>query len=192
MKQIEKWILDHKDNKRFIASLVIMAVVLSLLIGEFVMFEYVVVKIVRYVCLVAGLYFLAWIDGESHKIPNKVLLVLVGIRCVMLLVECCVYHYAAITFLISALGGAVTGGILFGICYLLSRGGIGAGDVKLFIVIGFFTNSRVVMVIAFLSVCVAAIYSIVQLVRKKTDMKKTIPFGPFVLVGTILTCVLGI
>lgn len=192
MKLAAKWIIDHKKNKKFVVSSMMMVLVLSLLIVEFTVFDYLFLKIIRYIGLLAGLFFLSWIDGETHKIPNTILLILLLFRGILLVLECCIYQSAVMTLLISALAGAMTGGVIFGICYLISRGGIGAGDVKLFIVIGFFTGSKAVMAIAFLAVCVAAIYSIVQLIRKKTDMKQTIPFGPFVLVGTILTYALGI
>ena len=80
---------------------------------------------------------------------------------------------------------------MFMLCYLISRGGIGVGDVKLFAVIGCFVGSGTILTLTFLSVVVSAAYSIIMLVLKKTGLKEEIPFAPFVLVGTVLTMALG-
>lgn len=191
MNGIRIWIENHKSKKNFIISSIIFAVILIMLIIEFIFLKYSFFKITRNVILLAALFAAAWIDSESHRIPNKLLLAMLCLRILLLVVECFTYFSFSITIILSSIFGAIAGSVIFGICYLVSRGGMGAGDVKLFAVIGFFTNIRSVMLIAFFSICAAAVYSVVQLIRKKIDFKTAIPFGPFVIIGTILTFALG-
>lgn len=192
MNNIRAWIEEHKSKKKFVASLIIFGIIAILLIGEFIWLKYSVLKIIRNIVLLAGLFVTAWIDGESHRIPNKLLLMMCGFRMLLLVIECFAYFSLSLTIVLSAFSGAVTGIIIFGICYLISRGGMGAGDVKLFAVIGFFTSIKSVMLIAFFSVCAAAVYSMAQLARKKINFKTAIPFGPFAVIGAIFTFALGI
>lgn len=88
--------------------------------------------------------------------------------------------------------GFLIGTIVFGACYLLSRGGMGAGDVKLMAVLGFFLGGSVIISVMVLAVFCSAIYSIVNLIRKKTSLKAEIPFAPFVMIGTVLAMALGV
>ncbi|MBS6722580.1 MAG: prepilin peptidase [Clostridiales bacterium] len=192
MNNIRVWIKEHKSKKKFIVSSLVFGFMAILLIGEFIWLNYSVLKIIRNIVLLAGLFVMAWIDGESHRIPNKLLLMLCVFRMVLLVIECFIYYSLSLTIMFSAFLGMIAGTVIFGSCYLISRGGMGAGDVKLFAVIGFFTNIKSVMLIAFFSVCAAAVYSIAQLVRKKIDFKAAIPFGPFAMIGAVLTFALGI
>ena len=73
----------------------------------------------------------------------------------------------------------------------LTRGGVGAGDVKLFAVLGFYFGSGPIFTVVFLTIVYAAVYNIVKLVMKKTDLKQEIPFAPFIFLGTLTTMLLG-
>lgn len=158
---------------------------------EFFLLKYGILKVLRYVIFLAGLWMIAWIDWKEQRIPNKVLLTLSEIRAGILLIECIVYSEYFGTLLLSFICGALTAGGMFLICYFLSRGGMGAGDVKLMTVAGFYLGLGVVFTDIFLSVLAAALFSILLLVLKKIKIKEEISFAPFVLVGTILTMALG-
>lgn len=192
MKNFAGWFKEHLQTRKFILSLIASILVGSGLIIEFHCFGYSKLKILRYLILLTGMFFIAWIDGEIHTIPNKFLLRLTLARFIILIMECLMYTPAMAALLIAAVLGSFTGAILFGSCYLLSRGGIGAGDVKLFMVIGFFTGTNVVVATAFLSVCIAAVYSIVLWIAHRIGLKQTIPFGPFVYIGMIIAFAMGV
>lgn len=156
-----------------------------------VCFEYSIFKSLRYVVLLAALFIISWIDWKSKRIPNEILKGLLVIRLVILAMEWWAFSEFGMSLFLSAVGGMLLGGGIFMLCYLISRGGIGAGDVKLFAVIGCFVGSGTILTLTFLSVVVSAAYSIIMLVLKKTGLKEEIPFAPFVLVGTVLTMALG-
>ena len=96
------------------------------------------------------------------------------------------------SLMISAGAGLVLSGGMFLICYVIARGGIGAGDVKLLAVIGYWVGGGAVFTVVFLTVLSAAVYSSVGLLLKKISLKQEMPFAPFVLAGTVLTMMLGV
>lgn len=81
--------------------------------------------------------------------------------------------------------------IAFGIGYLLGRGSMGAGDVKLSLVMGLFMTSEYVVGAVFYGCMISAIYSLVQLLRKKISRKDTLPFVPFLYMGLIVRYLIG-
>jgi leader peptidase (prepilin peptidase)/N-methyltransferase len=78
----------------------------------------------------------------------------------------------------SALGAIVFVGIFLGTA-LLSRGGMGGGDIKLAGVIGAFTGLAGVMMTLVISSLAGGLWAAVLLSRGKADRKTAIRFGPF-------------
>lgn len=182
--------IQLKDRKfRIYAGLgIIVGIVLC---AEFLMFSYSILKCVRYLVLLAATFVIAWIDRHERRIPNRILLILLGIRAVLLVGEWTLVPSMGLSLLISSLMGMLIGGGLFLLAYFISRGGVGMGDVKLFAVIGTYMGTGSIMALVFMTALVAALYSIIMLILKKIKLKEEIPFAPFVLVGTILTMALG-
>lgn len=182
--------IQLKDRKfRIYAGLgIIVGIVLC---AEFLMFSYSILKCVRYLVLLAATFVIAWIDRHERRIPNRILLILLGIRAVLLVGEWTLVPSMGLSLLISSLMGMLIGGGLFLLVYFISRGGVGMGDVKLFAVIGTYMGTGSIMALVFMTALAAALYSIIMLILKKIKLKEEIPFAPFVLVGTILTMALG-
>lgn len=182
--------IQLKDRKfRIYAGLgIIVGIVLC---AEFLMFSYSILKCVRYLVLLAATFVIAWIDRHERRIPNRILLILLGIRAVLLVGEWTLVPSMGLSLLISSLMGMLIGGGLFLLAYFISRGGVGMGDVKLFAVIGTYMGTGSIMALVFMTALAAALYSIIMLILKKIKLKEEIPFAPFVLVGTILTMALG-
>ena len=86
--------------------------------------------------LAAALFFIAWIDHQSKRIPNRILKILLAVRTILLAAEWLTYPKLGLAVLLSALLGAAIGGGMFLIAHFISKGGVGMGDVKLFMVIG--------------------------------------------------------
>lgn len=188
IKEKAKNALQEKAVRRYA---IVNIIVLIALLCEFIAFEYGILKILRYLVLVQGLFVIAWKDHKEQIILNNHLMILMGIRTFLLICEWLVYPTYGLSILLSSLMGALIGILVFGICYLVSRGGMGAGDVKLMAVLGFYVGRSVIMSVMILAVLSSAIYSIVNLIRKKTSLKAEIPFAPFIMIGTILAMALG-
>ena len=81
----------------------------------------------------------------------------------------------------------IFGGGLFLLFYLITGKGIGAGDVKLFAILGFYMGSWKLCITAFLSFMFSAIYGIWIVIRNGRNSKQEIPLAPFVLIGMLFT-----
>lgn len=88
--------------------------------------------------------------------------------------------------------GLLLGGAVFLLCSLLSRGGMGMGDVRLFAVLGLFCGWQNLIGVMFWTVLSIAVYGVAQLIRKKMNMRTTLPIGPFALIGMVLATLVGI
>lgn len=180
------------QNRKYPKALFVFAGILGIgLTAEFCMLSYGLPKIVRYLILLAAMFVIAWIDWHDRRIPNKILILLLKTRGILLCVEWAVYPEYRLPLLFSALLGLLIGGGMFLLADVISKGGIGMGDIKLFAVVGSYMGSGSILAVIFLTVMVSAAYSAVMLLFKKVKWKEEIPFAPFILVGTVLTMALG-
>jgi leader peptidase (prepilin peptidase)/N-methyltransferase len=90
----------------------------------------------------------------------------------------------------AALGGAVSFVILFLIA-ILSRGGMGWGDVKLAALIGLATGFPLVFFSLIMGAILGGIVAVALIIAKKKTRRETIPFGPFLAVATVITLLWG-
>jgi leader peptidase (prepilin peptidase)/N-methyltransferase len=89
---------------------------------------------------------------------------------------------------------AVGGGIGFALLLLvavISRGGMGWGDVKLAALIGLTTGFPLVLLALIMAVVVGGAVAAGLLVAKKKGRKEAIPFGPFLCLATLITLLWG-
>ena len=150
-------------------------------------------KMARYFILMFALCWLAAVDAKEQIVPNKAILWLVGIRLLLLVTEVFVYRNSGLIkeLIMVPIIGMLIGGGVFLVAHLITRNGIGMGDVKLFLTIGFYVGSTVIFPAMVLSLACMAVYGIVMVCRKKLSMKEKVPFVPFVAIGTIITLLMG-
>ena len=87
--------------------------------------------------------------------------------------------------------GFVIGGLIFLIILIVSKGGMGGGDVKLIGALGFILGVPKVFLNIFLSFLIGGIISIFLLVFKIKGRKDPIPFGPFIILAFTITSFWG-
>lgn len=68
---------------------------------------------------------------------------------------------------------------------------MGGGDIKIFAPIGIFLGWKMTFVALLISVVLAGIISFILIILKVKDRKSTIPFGPFIVMGTLITYLYG-
>lgn len=83
--------------------------------------------------------------------------------------------------------GALTGFSLLYLIALLSKGGMGGGDIKLYFVIGIVLGVKGVLLSFFLATIVGTLFSLLGMMVRKLHRKSAIPFGPFISIGAILS-----
>ena len=90
----------------------------------------------------------------------------------------------------AALGGAIGFAILFLIA-IVSRGGMGWGDVKLAALIGLATGFPLVFFSLIMGAILGGIVAVALVIAKKRNRRETIPFGPFLAVAAMITLLWG-
>jgi len=90
----------------------------------------------------------------------------------------------------AALGGGIGFGI-FLLIALVSRGGMGWGDVKLAALIGLATGFPLVFFAIIMGAILGGIVAVVLVIAKKRKRRETIPFGPFLALAAMITLLWG-
>ena len=132
-------------------------------------------KLMLLFCLVVTA---ALIDLKHRIIPDKLNLVVFILAIPMLLEEKSV-------LVNGLLGLFICGGLLLFVA-VVSRGGMGGGDVKLAAVIGFLLGWPQGLIALFFAFLAGSLIGGVMLWRRRVKPKEPVPFGPFLAVGSIL------
>jgi prepilin signal peptidase PulO-like enzyme (type II secretory pathway) len=90
----------------------------------------------------------------------------------------------------AALGGGI-GFALFLLIALVSRGGMGWGDVKLAALIGLATGFPLVFLAIIMGAILGGIVAVALVIAKRRKRRETIPFGPFLALATMITLLWG-
>ncbi len=123
-------------------------------------------------------------DIHYMIIPDKVLLFFSAI----LLIERC---FLPLVPWWDSITGAAIGFILLLFIAVVSKGGMGGGDIKLFAVIGFAVGTKLVLISFLLSTFLGACFGIIGMLIGKVKKGKPMPFGPYIAVGTVIAYFYG-
>ena len=91
----------------------------------------------------------------------------------------------------NALIGALLGGGVFFLIAVLSRGGMGGGDIKLIAMIGAFLGWQAVLATMFLGALLLTLLGLTLMLLRQKGRQDHLPFGPFLATGALLTMVWG-
>lgn len=90
----------------------------------------------------------------------------------------------------AALGGGI-GFAIFLLIAIVSRGGMGWGDVKLAALIGLATGFPLVFLAIIMGAILGGIVAVALVIAKKRKRRETIPFGPFLALAAMITLLWG-
>ena len=90
----------------------------------------------------------------------------------------------------AALGGGI-GFALFLLIAIVSRGGMGWGDVKLVALIGLATGFPLALFSIILGAILGSIVAVALMIAKKRKLRETLPFGPFLALAAMVTLLCG-
>lgn len=130
-----------------------------------------------------AMILIAIIDLKIKRIPNKILLALLIFRFCGIIIESALGEASILNTVIFSVVGMLVGGFFMLTCMFISRGGIGAGDMKLYALVGFYFGLSGIIQVMFYSLLLAAVFSICMLISRKAKMKSTLPMAPFILSG---------
>lgn len=124
-------------------------------------------------------------DVHYMVIPNRILLFFAP----LLLIER--LWFAPLTPWWDSLLGSIVGFSMLFIIALISKGGMGGGDIKLFAVIGLVLGAKLTVVAFFLSTLVGTIFGLVGMAIGRVKRGEPMPFGPAIAVGTMIAYFFG-
>lgn len=148
--------------------------------------------VLKLLCILELLIPIGLIDAKYMKIPNKVLLCGLGFFAAFFLVELFVLKQGLLPLLKETAYGLLLGGGVFLVTGLISRTGMGGGDIKLFALLGMMMMWRGVFNVIFFSVLFIVVYSLFLLATKKAKKDTRIPMGPFATLAMLVVILLGI
>lgn len=189
---------EHAGKKRTITlkAAVVFSSVASLLIvgiGLWLMFFFQnadILFLAKRVALVSVLVVAAYYDFAAFRIPNKLILYGIGCRVLILLFEL-IFARDLLSEVLLSEGIALLSMIaLAAVCMLITRRGLGMGDVKLFVLMALMQGIAGVISSLFGSLLVAFVFSVFLLLFKKKSKKDFIPFAPCILIGSFISIVL--
>jgi prepilin signal peptidase PulO-like enzyme (type II secretory pathway) len=111
-------------------------------------------------------------------VAYRLLLVLAGIMRIQDLIIACI-------------GMAVSVLFFWSLWFFTKGRGLGFGDVKLAVPLSLLVGWPDVLVWLFSSFCLGAVVGIVLLIFGKAKLGKPIPFGPFLIIGSIISLIWG-
>ncbi|WP_242314785.1 A24 family peptidase [Bacillus cereus group sp. BfR-BA-01355] len=113
----------------------------------------------------------------------------------MLIPDCILISFAVLLILESVFVQLVTwtdsivgSGVIFILLYCMQKmypEGLGGGDIKLLSLLGFIVGVKGVFIILFLASCFSLCFFGIGIVLKRIEVRKPIPFGPFISLGAI-------
>jgi len=142
-----------------------------------------------YIILSSALIIIAFIDLNEQIVPD--IISLPGIIIGFILS----FFVPYILFINSALGVVVGGGIILIIglagSVIFKKEAMGGGDVKLAAMIGAFLGWRYIIISLFLGFFLGALAGIILILSKIKSREDVLPFGPFIVLGSLITLLWG-
>lgn len=141
----------------------------------------------EYLLLAPILVLVFVIDYKDKIIPNRLALTIFEIGIIFTII----YGYTDFNVAINNIIGFIVGGAIFAIITLVgtlvtNKEAMGFGDVKLVAALGLVMGFPKILIIAVTSFLIGAVVSIILLILKKKKTKDVIPFGPFIVISTIV------
>lgn len=127
------------------------------------------------------------IDVRLHRLPNRIVLPMLGTLAVLAVVDAIATGRA--DAMIRAACGLLILACFYAMLRLISQGGMGGGDVKLAAVIGLvlgWHGWQVLVVGAVVAFALGALYALLLMLFTEADRSTRIAFGPWMILGAVV------
>ena len=146
--------------------------------------------LIKYIILTPMLLSVFVIDYRQQIIPNRLNLTIFEVG----LVFAFLYGLSDVAITFNMLLGMLVGGGIFLLITLIGgaiagKEAMGFGDVKLMGGLGLYFGLVNIIVISIIAFLLGAIISIILLISKKKSTDEYIPFGPFIVLATLITII---
>jgi leader peptidase (prepilin peptidase)/N-methyltransferase len=141
---------------------------------------------------VSAMIIITFIDLDFQIIPDVITLpgIAIGlILSIFILID--PYDRTEHIGIVNSVIGMLIGGGSFYLIAMISRGGMGGGDIKMMGMVGTFLGWKGVLMTTFIGSFTGAIIGIFLMVFKGKGRKAKIPFGPFLALGSLCSLFAG-
>lgn len=142
---------------------------------------------IRLLTLIMLLFPIAWVDYQKHIIPNKLVLIGIIVRIPYIIIEMMRYTGDFVPMIKDIFYAIILVLIIFILCVLVMKTGIGMGDIKLLFVMGLYQGISGLFSSLFMSLLITFFISIYLLIARKKTKKDMLPFAPPLLLGTLIS-----
>lgn len=147
-----------------------------------------IIKLSMYTCLIPMLLSAFVVDYKIQIIPNRLNLTMFEVGLVFVFI----YGITNLSISMDMLLGMIAGGGIFLLITLIGgaiagKEAMGLGDVKLMGALGLYFGVASTIAITIMSFLIGAIISIILMIVRKNKMDSYIPFGPFIVIATIIS-----
>jgi len=187
---VDNFGLKLTDIKEMVISIVALSIILvwivtySAHISSLYLIRFVLVMVFGYLALV--------FDIKTKRIPNKLILAMLSAWVLTIAASLFIISFEmALQFLFDSLLGFVIGGGLFLLVYLISKKGLGGGDVKFMAVAGLYLGFADTIAVMLYGTVIAAVLGIALILAKKIKRKDSFPLAPFLFIGIMIVAFFG-
>lgn len=171
-------------NKIPVTSLLVEIITALLFLANYIFFG-LTIWTVTGIIFCSVLIVISFIDIDFRIIPNVIVLPFTVIGLALnIFFKLSTSWWMPLAFCVGAF-------LFMLIIHLIYPRGMGMGDVKLSLMVGAFLVNKVIMGL-FLGFLIGSIYGLVLILIKKRKFKQTIPFGPFISIGSIIALFYGV
>ncbi len=144
--------------------------------------------LIKYLLLLPMLEVAFVVDLKEQIIPNRLNLLMFEIGLVFVFM----HGFTNINIALNMFFGMIAGGGIFLLITLLGgliagKEAMGMGDVKLMGALGLYFGLQNIVLISVLAFLIGAIVSIVYMIVNRKNANTYIPFGPFIVISSIIT-----
>ena len=127
-------------------------------------------------------------DARWGLLPDKVMFPLIALSVIFFVLRMFVLDVPSAEWVLEAVYSLAPVAGVYGLLHVVSKGAwIGLGDVKLGVAIGLFVGWQGALVALVLANLLGFLYVLPMLVRRDAKKDTKVPFGPFLIVATVLS-----
>jgi len=172
----------HKFTIYFTGFIIILLLWLILSAGKLSPFY-----LIRSALLIILSYIAMVFDINTKRIPNALVLTMIAGWLMIMIPMIFIDTENGVMILTDSLYGLLAGGGLFLLVYVLSRKGLGGGDVKFMAAAGLYLGFAGTVPAILYGTVIAAIVGLILILLKKIKRKDTMPLAPFLFAGIMIT-----
>ena len=183
MKGAIKMKIKQRSNALFCAGFIVVFFVWLIVYTS----ELSAISLLKTALLIALSYIAMVLDIKTKRIPNILVLIMITGWLILILPMLFYDTNNGLKLLVDSLYGLLLGGGLFLLVYLLSRKGLGGGDVKFMAAAGLYLGFAGTIPAILYGTVLAALTGLILILFKKIGRKDTMPLAPFLFAGIMIT-----